>query len=892
MAIRYSWIILLAIIFSSSSPLKEDRISYAKLPAAGSIILDNTYSPESLVRDVLTKGVCDNVSNIQNIGNLNGIGYFSNGADIFDIEDGIILATGNISNALGPNAYIDRSSNFHDSNGDADLAQLATGAIKDVVGIEFDFIPLDSFIEFTYVFASEEYCEFVGSAFNDVFGFFISGPGINGSFSNNGENVAFVPGTTQYVSVNTINHSHNNDYYIDNLNQAGADRCNVPFVNQPNVNRIEYDGFTTPLSALLKLYPCETYHIKMVIGDVKDHFYDSAVFLKAGSFNLGGQVRVSTDAVAENEILQEGCDNAYFVFEREEGASTSFPLQVNFIINEASTAEEGTDFANLPSSITIPAGESKVTLPVHALNDNETEDQELIILELNIPCACYSDTTYLYIIDAPPFTVDVRDTVVCETGATTIAPILTGGSPPYSYEWSTGDTGPDIDIYADMGTNFSLTVTDDCGQVGVDHFLMSVEPAPFATLSGNVEICDGDTGYLEAVFTGTPPWELHYSINGELQEPLTNLPESPYYLPVSQEGRYEITNFYDNDCSGYISGIGMVEVWDILVEVATIPPSCFDSSDGQIELTITGDNPPFSIAWGHTSSQASTLEALPAGIYFTTITDSEQCTKIVEIPFQPPSPLRGVYPDCECIARGITCLEAAGGTPPYLYSLDGSTFTDESIFNQMTTGETYLLTIEDANGCRVEQSFQMPYFGTRFFTLENEIDVKIDEPYTLSPEIHLPTPLIDSILWQPSTHLSCIDCPSPILSIQQGITYSLTIVDTYGCRQTSTIQLKIDPTVDVFVPTAFSPNGDQINDLLTVQANDFQVEEVLSFQVFDRWGGYLYQAKNFFPNNPRIGWDGTARGQQLQEGIYVYYLKLRLNDGRIYEVSGDVLLLR
>ncbi|HHB52106.1 MAG TPA: hypothetical protein ENK75_03555, partial [Saprospiraceae bacterium] len=189
MYIRYSWMILMALLFVSSSTPEENGASCAQLPVEGSIVLNNNYSAEDLVKDVLTKGVCENVSNIENIGNNNGIGYFSNGSDIFDMEDGIILSTGYITNALGPNDYIDRSSNFEDNGGDADLAQLATGAVKDVVGIEFDFVPLDSFIEFTYIFASEEYCEFVGSAFNDVFGFFISGPGINGDFSNNGENV-------------------------------------------------------------------------------------------------------------------------------------------------------------------------------------------------------------------------------------------------------------------------------------------------------------------------------------------------------------------------------------------------------------------------------------------------------------------------------------------------------------------------------------------------------------------------------------------------------------------------------------------------------------------------------------------------------------------------------
>ena len=109
---------------------------------------------------------------------------------------------------------------------DVDLVKLATGPVFDVVGIEFDFVPLDSFVNFRYVFASDEYCEYVGEKFNDVFGFFVSGPGINGSFNNKGQNVALVPGSNAFVSINTINSSQNALFYSDNMHPEDAARCN------------------------------------------------------------------------------------------------------------------------------------------------------------------------------------------------------------------------------------------------------------------------------------------------------------------------------------------------------------------------------------------------------------------------------------------------------------------------------------------------------------------------------------------------------------------------------------------------------------------------------------------------------------------------------------------
>jgi hypothetical protein len=180
------------------------------LPLHGqNIKINNSYSPEVLVQDVFVNGACKNISKIRSIGNRAGIGFFEGGRPSIGLEKGIILSTGNVKNAEGPNQKRDITTDFGDVSSDVDLVKLATGPVFDVVGIEFDFVPLDSFVNFRYVFASDEYCEYVGQKFNDVFGFFISGPGINGTFNNKGENVALVPGSNAFVSINTINYNQN-----------------------------------------------------------------------------------------------------------------------------------------------------------------------------------------------------------------------------------------------------------------------------------------------------------------------------------------------------------------------------------------------------------------------------------------------------------------------------------------------------------------------------------------------------------------------------------------------------------------------------------------------------------------------------------------------------------
>jgi len=181
-------------------------------------------SPEDLVRNVFAGGVCDNITNIVGLGHPDGLGYFENGKASIGLDRGIILSSGPIVYAANSNTTGDKSGDFGDKTDDLDLGALASASIRDRVGLEFDFVPLDSFVTFRYVFASEEYCEFVGSKYNDVFGFFVSGAGIEGGFTGNAENVALIPGTQDLVSINNVNHKKRTQSY----KQTNNNRTSIP----------------------------------------------------------------------------------------------------------------------------------------------------------------------------------------------------------------------------------------------------------------------------------------------------------------------------------------------------------------------------------------------------------------------------------------------------------------------------------------------------------------------------------------------------------------------------------------------------------------------------------------------------------------------------------------
>ncbi|MEN9639981.1 MAG: hypothetical protein RLZZ262_1850, partial [Bacteroidota bacterium] len=219
-------ILLLTLIIACFS-----KLSYSQL------VTENTLTVQQYVQDVLL-GANVTVSNIEfNTGNANLVSTSVGGFECEDCNLGIVsgfaMSSGDVSGLVGPNnsgGYTGTGTGLSSGN-DADLLDLvqANGgnSINDWAIIEFDFVPLGDTIRFNYVWGSEEYDSWVGTGFNDVFGFFISGPGISGPFTNNAQNIAIVPGTTDTgVAINTINNGNGNagpcsncDYY----NQLDSD---------------------------------------------------------------------------------------------------------------------------------------------------------------------------------------------------------------------------------------------------------------------------------------------------------------------------------------------------------------------------------------------------------------------------------------------------------------------------------------------------------------------------------------------------------------------------------------------------------------------------------------------------------------------------------------------
>lgn len=158
----------------------------------------------------------------------------------------------------------------------------------------------------------------------------------------------------------------------------------------------------------------------------------------------------------------------------------------------------------------------------------------------------------------------------------------------------------------------------------------------------------------------------------------------------------------------------------------------------------------------------------------------------------------------------------------------------------------------------------------------------------------MPYSEIASIQWSPEENLDCSDCLSPTINPLETTGLTVTVTTHDGCVDQASIQIFVEKNVELLFPNAFSPNEDGNNDYFFpfTTFDDQGIKEILSFQIFNRWGEMVFENYNFQPNDPAHGWDGYFRAQTLNPAVFVYYATVQLIDGNEKLYKGDVVLKR
>lgn len=486
-------------------------MSFATFGLRAQLVTQGGQSPQALVQNVLLGGGVT-VSNIQYQGAGASIGYFNGTNCNIGLNEGIIMTTGTIFNTSGGGLRYGPHGPNDFPNAGLDNGQAGYGLLTNLVGtqtfnatvLSFDFVPLADFVEFRYVFASEEYPEYVNSQFNDVFGFFISGPGVG-----NNVNIALVPGTNLPVAINNVHAGLNPQYFVNN-----GDGSTAPSNSNPSF--VQYDGFTTVLTASSNVICGEKYRIIIAIADVQDGIFDSGIFLEANSFSSPVEVdisfQLSSMSFDNNYTMAEGCTSATVTVTRDQ-SNTGAPLTIPITVS--GTATMGVDYSNIPSSVSFAPGQAEVSFTLDAFADNLVEGIESIYIDFGIPDPCGNNDFIrieLAIADVQPVQVVVPDIdVLCPGQEVMLSANATGGGDGYNYLWNTGQTSQSIFVSPAVSTQYSVTVSDNClnetanasGMVNVPNYdpLMVfaqsdfISECPFVSHTYTAEAIDGAGDY-------------------------------------------------------------------------------------------------------------------------------------------------------------------------------------------------------------------------------------------------------------------------------------------------------------------------------------------------------------------------------------------------------------
>ena len=577
--------------------------------------------------------------------------------------------------------------------------------------------------------------------------------------------------------------------------------------------------------------------------------------------------------------------------------------------------------------------------------------------ENNLPAGNYTCTvtdsngctiTQVFTLTQPPaLTVSATATnsnCLNPTGTATANPA--GGTGPFSYAWSDGQTSQTANTLA-AGT-YTVTVTDTNGCTQTATATVAYNNLPTTTiLSQSDVLCNGGTtGTATAGATGgTGPYGYSWS-NSQTGATATGLAAGTYTVTVT-------------DANGCVTtqSVNITEPPAITIAVSSTLAGC-TVNNGTATANPSGGVSPYTYNWSN-SQTTQMATALSGGIYSVTITDSNGCTQTQTVTVNVDSSLALTLTSTQAgctVNNGSATANPSGGVAPYTYSWSNSQVT------QTATGlaaGTYTVTVTDANGCIQTQSVAVtinttlalsvtstlascgvndgtatglpsggvgPYSyswsdgqttptatglasGTYTLTVTDAngcIQTQLIAVNAAAGPVATAGPAISTITignsvqlsstgggtyqWSPATGLSCTNCPDPLASPGVTTVYCVTISDTGNCTDSACVVINVEipcngQLSETMLPNAFSPNNDGQNDQLCVPELPCLISMI--FIIYDRWGEKVFETAD----TGRC-WDGTYKGKELNAAVFVYEFEGVLSTRETVRQKGNISLIK
>jgi gliding motility-associated-like protein len=792
-----------------------------------------TVTPTQAVDLLVGSGV--QYSNVSYTGDSLQLGSFTgaNGMD-FEIPAGIVLSTQAAED-------IELNSSFpllnNTVSGNADLLDIANsvppligqnfsvGSANDVCILEFDFVPNGDSLVFEYIFGSDEYLEWVNSTFNDVFAFFIAGPGISGPFSapagfpDGSANIAFIPNTDPQVpiTISSVNNVLNNSYYIDNV----------------GVVDISLDGFTITMQAYAPVICGQTYHIRLAIADGSDTALKSIVAFQEGSFSSNGVIDVTITNPPipnwpDNTLVEDCVFGGFEIFQSD--ITTADTLYVTY----GGTATNGVDYELLPDVIIVPEGESSTTILLNPIFDNLVEGDEIITITFTFFNGCDQlDTAYAEVIllDETPVTLQLNNTLcVCPGDPNEVTVNVLTGILPFQYAWSNSTDQSALQLNPGDGGTYSVVVTDFCNNsstaevlaIDCNEYQISIEttnPPPGFPINSVIEGCLNGTFVIsESNLDEANAFDIVISGTAANGTDYTSITSS-YTIPVGQESvsipifplsdnlaesneTITITINYVNDCGETVvtsSTMNIVQYTPLTVSLSD-PTLCICPGDPNTVNTIVSTGiGPYNYAWSN-STELSTLQLNPgdAGTYNVVVTDYCNNTSTAEL----------VAADCNAYQISIETSDAPPGFPI-------NTVMEGCVNGTFVISESNL---DEANAFNIVISGTATN-GTDYTNISTSYTIPVGEESVSIPIV----PLTDAIAENNETITITInyvnacgdnDIATSTMTIAQYTAMSVSIADQVIC-QNATITANGQPSGGV-APYEYSWTGGTSSSSLSI----------------------------------------------------------------------------
>jgi gliding motility-associated-like protein len=470
-----------------------------------------------------------------------------------------------------------------------------------------------------------------------------------------------------------------------------------------------------------------------------------------------------------------------------------------------------------------------------------------------------------------------------------VAVVVNGGTRPYQFLWNnftTDSTQTGIGAGA-----YTVIVTDSNGCH--DNMAVSVtQTAPIA-VSGTVvnpSCSGGNNGSISLTVSGGIP---QYTYNWN-----TSPVQTTSSISGLTGGTYIVTVSDSAGCS-QVDTFTLIDPATLYVNTAVSDPTCSGGDNGFVSLDVHGGLAPYLYTWSTTPAQSGNVASgLAAGTYYATITDTKGCMIYDTAVVVSPQPIVVAFApgstSCAGSAGGIVIVVASGGLAPYNYGL-GTLAQSSDTFNNLPVG-VYTVAVTDANGCLGTAPVTVQSIGTFTDTLTATPSVILaGETVQLYANASSDT-TITGYTWYPADSLnftacgSTTNCDSPTAMPAQSQYYTVTVTNARGCSISSTVYVRVSNTAAVFVPSAFTPNNDGLNDYFVF---DILGATTINVQIWNRWGERVFsnpaQANGMTAPD---AWDGNYKGKPVEFDTYTYQLDVSYYDGHTQMMSGTVVVMR